>query len=111
MTAIVLDGEAVAADIKADLATRIERLKADGVTPGLGTLLVGDDGPSANYVAMKHRDAAELGIEAKRLGLPAYVVLHDATLAEIATRQPRGDQALTGAACWRLLFWLRSARK
>ncbi|MET0160818.1 MAG: tetrahydrofolate dehydrogenase/cyclohydrolase catalytic domain-containing protein [Acidimicrobiales bacterium] len=62
MTAIVLDGEAVAAEIKADLVERIAALAEQGVTPGLGTLLVGDDGPSANYVAMKHRDAAELGI-------------------------------------------------
>ena len=73
MTAIVLDGEAVAAEIKADLANRIAALKAAGVTPGLGTLLGGDDGPSANYVAMKHRDAAELGIASFDEHLPADV--------------------------------------
>src|SRR4029450_8268757 len=69
--AITLDGEAVAAEIKADLAGRIRRPKAEGVTPGLGTLLVGDDGPSATYVAMKHRDAAELGIASFDEHLPA----------------------------------------
>jgi methylenetetrahydrofolate dehydrogenase (NADP+) / methenyltetrahydrofolate cyclohydrolase len=71
LSAITLDGEAVAAEIKADLAGRIERLKGEGVTPGLGTLLVGDDGPSATYVAMKHRDAAELGIASFDEHLPA----------------------------------------
>jgi methylenetetrahydrofolate dehydrogenase (NADP+)/methenyltetrahydrofolate cyclohydrolase len=73
MTAITLDGEAVAAEIKADLVERIAALRAQGVTPGLGTLLVGDDGPSANYVAMKHRDAAELGIASFDEHLPADV--------------------------------------
>ena len=62
MTAIVLDGEAVAAEIKGDLRRRVEVLAEQGVTPGLGTILVGDDGPSANYVSMKHRDCAEIGI-------------------------------------------------
>lgn len=71
MTAIVLDGERVAAAIKADLGKRIAALNDQGVTPGLGTLLVGDDGPSANYVAMKHRDAAELGIAGFDEHLPA----------------------------------------
>ncbi len=62
MAAIVLDGEALAASIKQELKTRIDALVAAGHRPGLGTLLVGDDGPSASYVAMKHRDAAEMGI-------------------------------------------------
>lgn len=62
MTAITMDGEAVAVQIKEDLRRRVEKLADAGVTPGLGTLLVGDDGPSAKYVAMKHRDAGELGI-------------------------------------------------
>ena len=57
MTAIKLDGEMLAAEVHADLRNRIEALKAKGVTPGLGTILVGDDGPSHNYVAMKHRDS------------------------------------------------------
>jgi methylenetetrahydrofolate dehydrogenase (NADP+)/methenyltetrahydrofolate cyclohydrolase len=73
VTAINLDGEAVAAEIKADLAGRVERLLAQGVTPGLGTLLVGDDGPSAKYVAMKHRDAEALGMASFDEHLPADV--------------------------------------
>jgi len=62
MTAITLDGEALAAEIKDGLRQRIAALAERGVTPGLGTVLVGDDGPSANYVSMKHRDCEELGI-------------------------------------------------
>jgi len=71
VTAIVLDGDEVAGRIKEELRGRIATLVARGVTPGLGTLLVGDDGPSANYVAMKHRDAAELGIASFDEHLPA----------------------------------------
>ena len=71
MTAQILDGELVAATIKADLVSRVEALADRGITPGLGTILVGDDGPSANYVAMKHRDCAELGITSRGEHLPA----------------------------------------
>jgi methylenetetrahydrofolate dehydrogenase (NADP+)/methenyltetrahydrofolate cyclohydrolase len=78
MTAQTLDGEAVAAAVKADLADRIGALAAKGVTPGLGTVLVGDDGPSANYVAMKHRDCEALGIASFGEHLPA-----DATAADV----------------------------
>ena len=53
MTAIKLDGEMLSAEIKEGLRERIAALAEKGKTPGLGTLLVGDDGPSANYVAMK----------------------------------------------------------
>jgi methylenetetrahydrofolate dehydrogenase (NADP+)/methenyltetrahydrofolate cyclohydrolase len=77
MTARVLDGEQVAAAIKADLAERVGALVAKGVTPGLGTVLVGDDGPSANYVAMKHRDCEALGITSRHAQLPADATQHD----------------------------------
>ena len=65
MTAIKLDGEALAEEVKADLRTRIDVLSAKGVQPGLGTILVGDDGPSHNYVAMKHRDSEALGMHSR----------------------------------------------
>lgn len=78
MAAITLDGEAVAARIKDDLAARVAALRERGVAPGLGTILVGDDGPSANYVAMKHRDCQALGIESFHRHFGA-----DATQAEI----------------------------
>jgi methylenetetrahydrofolate dehydrogenase (NADP+)/methenyltetrahydrofolate cyclohydrolase len=77
MTAQTLDGELVAATIKAELAVRVLALADRGITPGLGTILVGDDGPSANYVAMKHRDCAELGIASKGEHLPATATLSD----------------------------------
>lgn len=67
----MLDGEAAAAGIKADLARRVASLAGRGVTPGLGTLLVGDDAPSAKYVAMKHDDAAALGVHSREVHLAA----------------------------------------
>ncbi len=78
MTAVTLDGERLAGEIRDELRSRVEALHRRGVTPGLGTVLVGDDGPSANYVAMKHRDCAELGIESRHEHLPA-----DATEADV----------------------------
>jgi methylenetetrahydrofolate dehydrogenase (NADP+) / methenyltetrahydrofolate cyclohydrolase len=78
MTARTLDGEAVASRIKDDLASRIASLRDRGVYPGLGTILVGDDGPSANYVAMKHRDCEAIGIESFHRHLPST-----ATQAEV----------------------------
>lgn len=71
MTAMRLDGEAVAAEIKADLSRRVATLGKRGITPGLGTLLVGDDGPSSKYVSMKHRDCEELGLASMDERLPA----------------------------------------
>jgi methylenetetrahydrofolate dehydrogenase (NADP+)/methenyltetrahydrofolate cyclohydrolase len=71
MTATILDGEALATTIRAELRERIDALAERGVTPGLGTVLVGDDGPSANYVAMKHRDCAEIGMSSVDRRLPA----------------------------------------
>ena len=71
MTAIKLDGEALAAEVKADLVTRIEALADRGVTPGLGTLLVGDDPASHKYVSMKHHEYQPLGVESFDVRLPA----------------------------------------
>ncbi|CAN5512621.1 bifunctional methylenetetrahydrofolate dehydrogenase/methenyltetrahydrofolate cyclohydrolase [soil metagenome] len=70
MTAITLDGVATATAVKAELAVRIAALKARGIVPGLGTLLVGSDPGSISYVAGKHRDCAEVGIESIRVDLP-----------------------------------------
>lgn len=71
MTAVVLDGEALAARIREELRERVAALRAAGVAPGLGTILVGDDGPSARYVAMKHEDCAAVGIASFHEHLPA----------------------------------------
>ncbi|MGG2458246.1 bifunctional methylenetetrahydrofolate dehydrogenase/methenyltetrahydrofolate cyclohydrolase [Streptomyces sp. RGM 3693] len=70
MTAQILDGKATAAAIKSELTTRVEALKAKGVTPGLGTLLVGDDPGSRWYVNGKHRDCAQVGIASLQRELP-----------------------------------------
>lgn len=77
MTARLLDGEAAAAAVKDDLRARIAALEERGVTPGLGTILVGDDGPSAKYVAMKHADATELGMHTSDVRLPATATQAD----------------------------------
>ncbi len=71
MTATLLDGERVAQRIKMELADRAGRLAAEGRPVGLGTILVGDDGPSAKYVAMKHADCDEVGIVSFHEHLPA----------------------------------------
>ncbi|MGA2519250.1 MAG: tetrahydrofolate dehydrogenase/cyclohydrolase catalytic domain-containing protein [Acidimicrobiales bacterium] len=71
MTAILLDGEALAARIRAELTTRVAELVAEGVHPGLGTILVGDDPSSARYVALKHEDCAKVGMASVHAQLPA----------------------------------------
>lgn len=71
MTAQILDGKAAAATIKAELKVRVAALKDRGITPGLGTLLVGADPGSTWYVAGKHKDCAEIGISSIREDLPA----------------------------------------
>lgn len=71
MVAQKLDGLATAKAIKVELAEKVAALRAQGLRPGLGTLLVGDDPGSVSYVAGKHRDCAEVGIESIRIDLPA----------------------------------------
>jgi methylenetetrahydrofolate dehydrogenase (NADP+)/methenyltetrahydrofolate cyclohydrolase len=93
MTATILDGKATAAAIKAELAERVAKLRARGVAPGLGTVLVGDDPGSRAYVAGKHRDCAEVGIESIAVNLPA-----DASQADVegVVAQLNVDPACTG---------------
>jgi methylenetetrahydrofolate dehydrogenase (NADP+)/methenyltetrahydrofolate cyclohydrolase len=93
MTAQILDGKATAAAIKSELAVRIEALKARGVQPGLGTVLVGDDPGSHSYVRGKHRDCAEVGIASIQRELPA-----DATQSDVeeVVRELNANPACTG---------------
>ena len=93
MSATVLDGKAVAKAIKEDLAERVSELHSKGVTPGLGTVLVGDDPGSHTYVRGKHRDCAQVGIASIRRDLPA-----DAPQAQVeqAVRELNEDPACTG---------------
>lgn len=78
MAAIVLDGEAVAARMLAEVADRVERLKAAGIEPGLGTIVVGDDPSSVRYVELKHEDCAKVGIRSVHQQLAS-----DATQEEV----------------------------
>jgi methylenetetrahydrofolate dehydrogenase (NADP+)/methenyltetrahydrofolate cyclohydrolase len=77
MTAILLDGEAVAARIRAEVADEAGALAAGGVHVGLGTILVGDDVPSARYVALKHEDCSALGLYSVGEHLPATATQQD----------------------------------
>ena len=81
MSAQILDGKALAASIKKDLAVRTAAMKAKGVTPGLGTVLVGDDPGSHSYVGGKHRDCQEVGINSIRVDLPASATQADVLAA------------------------------
>jgi methylenetetrahydrofolate dehydrogenase (NADP+) / methenyltetrahydrofolate cyclohydrolase len=93
MTARILDGTATLRTIKAELAERVEKLKEQGVTPGLGTVLVGDDPGSHWYVGAKHKDCASIGITSIRRDLPAT-----ATQAEVEAviDELNADPACTG---------------
>ena len=70
MSAVILDGKATAQTIKNNLTQRVAALKAKGINPGLGTILVGDDAGSHAYVNGKHKDCAEVGISSIRIDLP-----------------------------------------
>ncbi|MGH2556898.1 MAG: bifunctional 5,10-methylenetetrahydrofolate dehydrogenase/5,10-methenyltetrahydrofolate cyclohydrolase [Actinomycetota bacterium] len=93
MTARIIDGKAVAAEVRAEVAGRVRALIDQGVTPGLAAVLVGDDEPSKIYVGGKQKASAEVGIHSERLDLPA-----DITQAELITRvrQLNEDPAVHG---------------
>ena len=93
MTAQILDGKAALASIKTELSARVAALKERGITPGLGTVLVGDDPGSRWYVGAKHRDCAEIGITSIRRDLPA-----DSSLEDVlgVVRELNEDPACTG---------------
>ncbi len=93
MTAIRLDGKAAAAQIKDELRERVAALRARGVTPGLATVLVGDDPASKLYVGGKHRDCAEVGIESIQVELPDTATQEE---VEEAIDRLNADPACTG---------------
>ncbi|MFI9721467.1 bifunctional methylenetetrahydrofolate dehydrogenase/methenyltetrahydrofolate cyclohydrolase [Streptomyces sp. NPDC052396] len=93
MTAQILDGKATAAAIKSELTQRVQALKAKGVTPGLGTLLVGDDPGSTWYVNGKHRDCAQVGINSIRRELPATATQEE---IEAVVRELNDNPECTG---------------
>ena len=93
MTATKMDGKIAAAAIKQDLKARVAALVEKGITPGLGTILVGEDPGSQAYVRGKHRDCAEVGIASIRVDLPA-----DTSAEHLAEEIARlnADPACTG---------------
>ncbi|HJQ06990.1 MAG TPA: bifunctional methylenetetrahydrofolate dehydrogenase/methenyltetrahydrofolate cyclohydrolase [Nocardioides sp.] len=93
MTAQKLDGNATAAAIKDELKARIAALAERGVTPGLGTVLVGDDPGSKWYVNGKHKDCAEVGIASLREDLPETATQEE---IEAAVARLNADPACTG---------------
>ena len=93
MTAQILDGKALAGTIKAELKERVAALAERGITPGLGTVLVGDDPGSRSYVRGKHRDCAEVGIASIQVELPAAT---SADELAAAIERLNADPACTG---------------
>ncbi|MDP9416773.1 MAG: bifunctional methylenetetrahydrofolate dehydrogenase/methenyltetrahydrofolate cyclohydrolase, partial [Actinomycetota bacterium] len=93
MSAQILDGKATAAAIRAELTGRVARLRELGVTPGLGTVLVGDDPGSRSYVAGKHRDCAQVGIASIQRELPAHATQDE---VEAVVAELNDDPACTG---------------
>jgi methylenetetrahydrofolate dehydrogenase (NADP+) / methenyltetrahydrofolate cyclohydrolase len=93
VTARILDGKATAATIRADLTERVARLAERGVTPGLGTVMVGEDPGSLSYVAGKHRDCAQVGIASIRSHHPADI---SQDFLEDRIRELNDDPACTG---------------
>lgn len=77
MSAVILDGKLTAKAIKSELSEKVVELKKKQITPGLGTLLVGEDPGSLSYVAGKHRDCHEVGVESIRIDLPASATAAD----------------------------------
>ncbi len=93
MSAQKLDGTATAKAIKEELTARVAKLREHGVTPGLGTVLVGSDPGSTWYVNGKHKDCAEVGIESLREDLPESATQDDVLAA---VRRLNEDPACTG---------------
>ena len=91
--AMILDGKATSAAVKAELRVRVEALQAQGIVPGLGTVLVGDDPGSHAYVGGKHKDCAEVGISSIRIDLPS-----DSTQAQVDAQiaELNADPDVTG---------------
>jgi methylenetetrahydrofolate dehydrogenase (NADP+)/methenyltetrahydrofolate cyclohydrolase len=71
MTAKIIDGKAIAQEVRAEWKLRADALKARGVTPGLAVIIVGEDPASKVYVANKVKACAELGLHSEHIVLPA----------------------------------------
>src|SRR2546423_12638360 len=95
MAATLLDGNALLEAVKDDLRVRIKRLSEQGVTPGLGTVLVGDDPPSHAYVRLKREDSAEIGVHSVHTELPATTTQQELlAVIDQYNNDPAGDADL-----------------
>ncbi len=94
MTAVLMPGGPVADAVFADLVPRIEKLKANGHTPGLATVLVGDDDASARYVGMKMRKAEELACNSPHAHLPQDTTTEDVIAAVRSFNDDDGVDAM-----------------
>ncbi len=77
MTATIIDGRAVAAQIRAELKERVARLRTRGIVPGLAFVLVGENPASMSYVRSKSQGAQEIGIDSETIRLPAGVTVEE----------------------------------
>ena len=93
MRAELIDGKAIAADVRAEVARDVDDLRARGVVPGLTVVLVGDDIASATYVGAKEKASREAGMAGGTIRLPA-----DTTQASLLAlvEQLNGDAAVHG---------------
>ena len=96
MKATLIDGKAIAAAVRADLAAEVESLKVAGTLPGLAVILVGEDPASQVYVRNKTRACAEVGIHAEEYRLPADTTEQE-LLALVAELNARAD--IDGILC------------
>ena len=100
MSAVKMPGGPVADAVFADLAPRVAKLIEGGHTPGLATVLIGDDEPSARYVGMKMRKAEELGCNSPHVHLPADVTTEQVIDAVQAIAEARGVPMAQIAMAW-----------
>lgn len=94
MTAMILDGDAVLREVKADLKARVDKLKGVGITPGLGSLLVGENPASAKYVGMKIRNCEQIGVASLHVDIRA-----DATQLDVEAVIDRFNETPEIDAC------------
>ncbi len=93
MTATFINGTKIGDDIQREVAVEVEKLKAEGIHPGLAVVLVGDDAASSAYVNMKAKTCEKLGIHSRKLTVPSRVTTEE-LLAEI--RKLNEDDAIDG---------------
>ena len=73
MTATIIDGRAIAGQVKAQVAERAMALVDRGIQPGLAAVLVGDDEASRIYLAAKHKACSEVGMRSEQVDLPSFI--------------------------------------